>query len=291
MFEDFAKDIKAQLYERVRSPLLGAFAFSWVLWNHRLIMAFFSEMKFAEKIAYFDDIYPTLYDFWICGVVPPLLFALGYIFLYPYPARWIYNYSARQDIRLKEARNKIEDITPLSQEQAKALRKLMSNQAIEHQKEIQELDQLNQELKRQLSLSAQQAANQVPRSEALKEILDWPDDNKAGRSPDQENSTKKSEGRVKLSDSLPEDVNLKLLQIFQSNQLEIDIFLALISAGGREKIDKISEILRMNPIAVQHGLDQLGKSGLTVRGSSNYYLLTDIGRETAVNLGLTSIFS
>jgi len=291
MFEDFAKDIKAQLYERVRSPLLGAFAFSWVLWNHRLIMAFFSEMKFAEKIAYFDGIYPSLYDFWICGVVPPLLFALGYIFLYPYPARWIYSYSARQDIRLKEARNKIEDISPLSQEQAKALRKLMLNQAIEHQKEIQELDQLNQELKRQLSLSAQQFANQVPRSERLKKLLDWPDDNKVGLSPDQENSIKEPEGGVKLSDSLSEDATLELHKIFQSNESEVEIFLALISTGGDGKIDKISKILRMNPIAVEYGLDQLCKIGLTVKDAPNYYSLTDQGKEIAVKLKLTSIFS
>lgn len=35
MLDDLTKEIKAQLYERVKSPLFGAFALSWAAWNSR----------------------------------------------------------------------------------------------------------------------------------------------------------------------------------------------------------------------------------------------------------------
>ncbi len=49
MLEEFSKTVKAQLYERANSPLIGSFLIAWCIWNHRFIMVLLSELSFQEK--------------------------------------------------------------------------------------------------------------------------------------------------------------------------------------------------------------------------------------------------
>lgn len=57
MLQELTKEIKAQLYERAKSPLFGSFALAWITWNFRAVAAFFSDMKFNEKLAYWNSFY------------------------------------------------------------------------------------------------------------------------------------------------------------------------------------------------------------------------------------------
>ncbi len=41
MIEDFKKSIQAVFYERISSPLSGAFCLSWVAWNWKLLYTLF----------------------------------------------------------------------------------------------------------------------------------------------------------------------------------------------------------------------------------------------------------
>lgn len=87
MLEELSKEVKAQLYDRAKSPLFGGFVIAWLAWNIRAILVLFSELKYAEKIAAWEKLYPNS-DAWITsGIVFPLLSAVVFILLYPYPAR------------------------------------------------------------------------------------------------------------------------------------------------------------------------------------------------------------
>lgn len=154
MFDDLTKEIKAQLYERVKSPLFGAFAFSWVGWNYRAVLGVVSELSFKERMAYLDVLYPTWQEWgWHC-FAGPLVTALVFLLAYPLPARWMYSYWAGQQKKLKEVQQKIEDETPLTQEEANALRKVSREQVATLEAKLLEQQQLNSELSERLRLTS-----------------------------------------------------------------------------------------------------------------------------------------
>lgn len=51
MFEDTVKSIKAYLYDKTVSPLCGAFIVSWLLWNHRFVLAIIFGDGIQEKFS------------------------------------------------------------------------------------------------------------------------------------------------------------------------------------------------------------------------------------------------
>lgn len=154
MLDDLTKEIKAQLYERVKSPLFGAFALSWVGWNYRAILAVLSKMSFPETAAYLDKLYPSNFDWlWHC-FGGPLVTATLFLLIYPWPARAMYWYWATQHKKLKKVQQDIEDETPLTQEEATVLRKTSLEQVATLEAKILEQRQLNNELNERLREAA-----------------------------------------------------------------------------------------------------------------------------------------
>ncbi len=122
MFDDLAKTIKAQLYERATSPLSGAFILSWVAWNYRFVLALISSLSFPDKIAYIDaHIFPTYEEVFLRGALFPALSAMALIVLYPYPAKFFYEVSRKLQKELKDLQQKIDDEMPMDQEEARRI--------------------------------------------------------------------------------------------------------------------------------------------------------------------------
>jgi hypothetical protein len=123
MLDDLTKTIKAQLHERATSPLMGAFALSWAVWNYKFIALLLSSLPVLEKFTYIDKtLYPTWEDRWLlCGFYP-LLSTIVLIFVYPYPAKFVYGWWRYRQKDLKLIQQKIDDETPLTKEEAKEIR-------------------------------------------------------------------------------------------------------------------------------------------------------------------------
>lgn len=157
MLDDLAKSVKAQLYERVSSPLLAAFSMSWVAWNYRFILILVSSMSATEKIAYVDSqIFPTFQEIASRGALYPLLTALSLIFIYPIPAKYVYQHWRLRQKELKEIQQQIDDETPLTKEEARQLRRDTLAASMEYDKALQDrateiarLKELVQELQKQ----------------------------------------------------------------------------------------------------------------------------------------------
>jgi hypothetical protein len=138
VFDDIAKSVKAQLYERVGSPLFSSFLFSWAAWNYKFILIVVSSMPTIDKIAYIDDhLFPTLRDFAFRGGLFPLLTALGLIFLYPIPAKYVYQHWRKRQKELKEIQQKIDDETPLTKEEARQIRRDALAVSLEYDRGLQ----------------------------------------------------------------------------------------------------------------------------------------------------------
>lgn len=152
MLDDLTKEIKAQLYDRVRSPLFGAFALSWAVWNYKLILAVLSGMDFDKKMAFIDKMYPTTPDLLISWFIAPLGSAVLFLAAYPVPALMAYEYWADRQRALKVVQQQLEDKTPLTQEEANAIRKASLEEVGALRSELKELGEDNKELKNRLKV-------------------------------------------------------------------------------------------------------------------------------------------
>src|SRR6266851_7214692 len=123
MLNDVITTIKAQLYDRAVSPLFGAFALSWVGWNYRFIAVLLYSIPINEKFNFIDKVlFP---DFWTIvtrGIIYPLLTTAFNIYVYPWPAKKVFEYWRNRQKELNEIRQKIEDETPLTKEEARQIR-------------------------------------------------------------------------------------------------------------------------------------------------------------------------
>ena len=154
MIDEFTKSLKANLYDRVVSPLFGAFVLSWLVWNYRLVVVLLATGTFEHKFAYIDTVLykgDSIYDLWTL-LVYPLGSALLFLFLYPFPAQWVYSFWRQQQKKLKMIRQKIEDETPLTIEEARKLKKGFSNISqdyenviLVHEREIDRLKKIIEE--------------------------------------------------------------------------------------------------------------------------------------------------
>ncbi|MBF8704701.1 hypothetical protein [Pseudomonas putida] len=137
MLNDIATTIKAQLYDRITSPLLGSFILSWCLWNWKVLLILVSNLSATEKITYIElNFFPTAKAYVSNGLAAPLLLTLIIIYLYPIPAKIIYRKTRNDHRDLKEIQQSIEDSTPMPMEDARALRQLLRNIQNQHEEEM-----------------------------------------------------------------------------------------------------------------------------------------------------------
>jgi hypothetical protein len=174
--DDLITSFKAHLYDRVTSPLLSSFLISWVLWNHRLFAVMMSsDLKILEKFYYIDHkLYPGVDELCFRGMLWPLLSALLLIFVYPIPARWVYEYVRKEQKALKQIQQRIEEETPLTVEESRKLRALMRDAARSFDEQIQERDNEILSLKKDVEESRTPTASESvaePVSTASADVL------------------------------------------------------------------------------------------------------------------------
>ena len=89
MLEEFEKSVKATLYDRLASPLIGSYVTAWCIFNYKVILIIFSDLQYTQKSEYIDALfapwwnYPVRYGF-------PLLWSAFYVFCYPAIAKFVF---------------------------------------------------------------------------------------------------------------------------------------------------------------------------------------------------------
>jgi hypothetical protein len=141
--------VKTAVLERSVSPLFGSFLLSWCAWNYRFILTIFSDLKLNEKLNFIDSVlFPNTSAYIYHGLLYPLATTAFIIFIYPFPAKWTFQYWRTRQKELRIIRQKIDDETPLTLEESRELRKQMLQQKIEHGDEIKRKDQEIEELRK-----------------------------------------------------------------------------------------------------------------------------------------------
>jgi hypothetical protein len=161
--DDLIKSFKAQMYDRVTSPLLSSFLISWAAWNHRLFFALLSDLKLAEKFKYIDDfLYPTWFEVLGRGLFFPLGVALLLIYAYPIPARRVYQYVMAEQKKLRSIQRQIEEETPISEEKARELRAKLRDAEEIFDRKLSERDELIRDLKAELAEARDRGQRESP---------------------------------------------------------------------------------------------------------------------------------
>ena len=146
MVDEILKSAKAQISERIASPLIGSFAISWCLWNYKFLVILFSSASVSQTFALIDAIaFPTTWSLVLNGVLLPALTAVAYIFAYPYPAKFVYEFTRRRQKEINEVRQRIEDETLLTIEESRKIRAEVFQTEKAHQEIV---DRLNGEISR-----------------------------------------------------------------------------------------------------------------------------------------------
>lgn len=146
MIDEIVKSAKVQLSERIASPLIGSFVISWCLWNYKFLVILFSTASVAQTFALIDTIvFPTSWSLFLNGALLPAATAFAYIFIYPYPAKFVYEFTRRRQKDINEVRQRIEDETLLTIEESRRIRAEVLQTEKAHQEIV---DRLNSEISR-----------------------------------------------------------------------------------------------------------------------------------------------
>lgn len=162
LLDDILASTKESLAERLSSPFLGSFVVAWCLWNWKFLVILFSAATVSQTFNLVEKVaYPDWYTIVTCGILYPVLSALAYIFIYPYPARFIYAFTLRRQREINETRQQIADETPLTVEESRRIRA----EYVENDRKSKEaLERLNEEIAR-LNAALDVATKAEPRSE------------------------------------------------------------------------------------------------------------------------------
>ena len=164
MFDEIIKSIKAELYDRSVSPLMGTFIISWLLWNYKFVLLIFSGVALLDKYKIIDDV---LYTPWVIeniwwigtikihawlfqGIILPLVTSAAYIYLYPLIAIPVFKYARKRQKDLITIKKQIEDETPIDQKEARELRNKIFELQIEMDDRLSFKDNQIKQLKNQI---------------------------------------------------------------------------------------------------------------------------------------------
>lgn len=121
--------------QRFTNPVTGAFSVSWLIINYRIPVLIFSDGSYADKFKYIEQsIFATPQDIWLRGVLYPSLASVLYIFVLPFPTKWVYYWTLTRQKGLNKVRNDVQGVKQLTLAESVDLeKKLATAEAVAEQ--------------------------------------------------------------------------------------------------------------------------------------------------------------
>jgi hypothetical protein len=122
-------------------------------------------------------IFPDHFTLIVRGVLLPALTAAAYIFLYPYPAKIVFEFTRNWQKEINDIRRRIENETPLTLEESRKIRSEVIRIEDKHSSEIdrknRDIDRLKEEVASLRSSSFQSEVNSTSKDEGLLEATQF----------------------------------------------------------------------------------------------------------------------
>ncbi|EIH0731504.1 hypothetical protein LGG46_001902 [Vibrio vulnificus] len=158
MLTDTYNSLKVYLYDRAASPLLGSLFLSWSAWNYKFIMLIFSELSYPEKLKMIETLYGSDFDLYVTAILAPILTSAIYIFIFPYPSRFVFRFSLKRQDELNKVKQEITNNQLITLEKSQEIRKKINEINLEHAQVVESLEnklvfvtQKNSELEEQIT--------------------------------------------------------------------------------------------------------------------------------------------
>jgi hypothetical protein len=166
MLEELVKTVRLHLSERLTSPLLGAFVVSWTAWNYRFFLVVLSGASVHEKFYLIDKVvFPGGWETGLKVFILPLFTALLYLFVYPFPAKKVYEFTRKRQREILDIRRQIEGETPLTVEDSRRVRtelaKAEQNYFSELDRKDREIEKLKGQIQATLEIIQQQSVSSI----------------------------------------------------------------------------------------------------------------------------------
>lgn len=180
--EDIFKSIKAYLYDRAASPLIGAFVFAWSVWNYRLGIIIFggAERSVEEIFSQIDKLYETFeitvgeYSIPVNGVffngaLMPTILTVIYIYVYPWLSKPVYEHSLRKQKELREIKQEADNNRLLSVEESRGIYRRLAELQAKHEEEIDSYDKQVSSLNETIKELEAELSSEVSQADKLRE--------------------------------------------------------------------------------------------------------------------------
>jgi hypothetical protein len=150
--DEILSGVRQSLSDRLSSPFWGSFLISWSIINYEVYLILFSDNSVTTTIALMDSlIFTDAWTFALNALVGPLLASLAYIYLYPYPARWFYEHTLKQQLAQNKVKQRIENTRLLSVEESLEIKFQNFTLRQNHAQEVSDLKQQIDLLERKLN--------------------------------------------------------------------------------------------------------------------------------------------
>lgn len=289
MFESMFKELRLQVYDRLNSPLLASFIVSWSLWNYKFFVILLSKASVTQTFELIQaHCFPSSDVLWERALFWPLLTTAAYLFLYPYPARWVYRFVKLQQQKLVDIRQEVEAKQRLSLEDSVKLRNGMRKLQLVHIEELKERDTEIEELRMQLDVllkeSKELGGERKPNPEEA-----WPFP--VGPRPSSTSSASNEDNLHHSEDVADFLKNTGLLdeEPIPSEKLKSSKFdfvlsdaelriLQAIGSSGNATVTNIASNSEQPRYLVEHSIVELQDRGLITLKDDGRSVLTDFGR-------------
>lgn len=144
MFDEFKKSLKASLYERAASPIIGAFVSAWLIFNWKLcLVVAFADDSIYDRLAFIEK--SPYIDIWL-NLYFPAIAAAVFIALYPLASLLPYMWWEWYAKKKSEIKNSMQRGVLLSLEKSIELRNEIDNQEAKFEEMLKSKEQKNAEL-------------------------------------------------------------------------------------------------------------------------------------------------
>lgn len=147
MLDNIKDSIKAKLYDFAYTPFMSSYIISWVLLNHKYLLVYFGNSTLEKKLMQL-----SMYHI---EFLYPLYIALIYVFIYPAFALGFYYVTLFYNKWSKWVKQKIEDETPMPQEEARKIREDIARLSDEKDDALIKLGKKEDEYKEKLESKLQ----------------------------------------------------------------------------------------------------------------------------------------
>lgn len=179
MIDELWTSIRAYLYDRTSSPLLGAIVTGLLIWNFKILILVFSSNTYALKVWEIDHFYSQTffvfrslgYEHWIfsnyvfCIYLLPLVTAIFYIFIFPEVSIRVFKHSYEKRLQLIEEKKKLQGSAILTEDDKDALLQKVEESRRKNRAEIVIMSEQITTLESQRDASTE-TINQLERSYA-----------------------------------------------------------------------------------------------------------------------------